>query len=235
MRPDPRVAKFGRTPPPPAAPAACCSLGVFQGGRLLREARGRCDPDLPARTGRWNRHRVAGLSVSAPPSRAPRSISRHSGPCDGPPLVTPVLGNPIGEAPKLFRASGLHRLRRRPTLPHGLPCSTMGSGGLNFRVRDGNGCGPSDIATGNLAGCRDAVGVSSAGRIRTEFNLFALLPAKCLTLQSPSRIVTARSLRYKQADRAISTGQLRALTALPLPAYRRRSLRRLFKGCPRET
>src|SRR5256714_15660314 len=30
------------------------------------------------------------------------------------------------------------------------PCSTIGSGGLNFRVRDGNGWDPSDIATGNL-------------------------------------------------------------------------------------
>src|SRR6266478_4967535 len=29
------------------------------------------------------------------------------------------------------------------------PCSTIGSGGLNFRVRDGNGWDPSDVATGN--------------------------------------------------------------------------------------
>ena len=28
------------------------------------------------------------------------------------------------------------------------PCSTIGSGGLNFRVRDGNGWNPSDEATG---------------------------------------------------------------------------------------
>src|SRR5206468_8204857 len=28
------------------------------------------------------------------------------------------------------------------------PCSTIGSGGLNFRVRDGNGWDPSDVATG---------------------------------------------------------------------------------------
>src|SRR4051812_8360689 len=28
------------------------------------------------------------------------------------------------------------------------PCSTIGSGGLNDRVRDGNGCDPSDVATG---------------------------------------------------------------------------------------
>jgi hypothetical protein len=43
---------------------------------------------------------------------------------------------------------GLRRkMRQRPTLPHGFPCSTIGSGGLNFRVRDGNGCDPTDIAT----------------------------------------------------------------------------------------
>src|SRR5262249_11374337 len=31
------------------------------------------------------------------------------------------------------------------------PCSTIGSGGLNFRVRYGNGWNPSDVATGNLS------------------------------------------------------------------------------------
>ncbi len=38
-------------------------------------------------------------------------------------------------------------LRQRPTLPPGLPGSTIGAGGLNFRVRKGNGCDPSAIAT----------------------------------------------------------------------------------------
>ena len=41
--------------------------------------------------------------------------------------------------------------RRRPTLPDGYPSSTIGAGGLNFRVRDGNGCVPSAIATGKTA------------------------------------------------------------------------------------
>src|SRR2546429_6154880 len=36
-------------------------------------------------------------------------------------------------------------LFRSPTLPQGYPCSTMGPGGLNYRVRDGNGCGPSGM------------------------------------------------------------------------------------------
>ena len=40
--------------------------------------------------------------------------------------------------------------RRRPTLPHSYPCSTIGPEGLNFRVRDGNGCDPLGIATEKL-------------------------------------------------------------------------------------
>ncbi len=43
--------------------------------------------------------------------------------------------------------SSIERSRRRPTLPHSCPCSTIGPEGLNFRVRDGNGCGPLGIAT----------------------------------------------------------------------------------------
>ena len=38
---------------------------------------------------------------------------------------------------------------RVPTLPHSLPCSTIGATGLNFRVRDGNGCLPCAIHTRN--------------------------------------------------------------------------------------
>ena len=37
--------------------------------------------------------------------------------------------------------------RQRPTLPPSFPGSTIGAGGLNFRVRDGTGCIPSAMAT----------------------------------------------------------------------------------------
>ena len=37
--------------------------------------------------------------------------------------------------------------RRRPTLPHSYPCSTIGAEGLNFRVRNGNGCFPFAMVT----------------------------------------------------------------------------------------
>jgi hypothetical protein len=49
----------------------------------------------------------------------------------------------------IFLRDGRKKLRRRPTLPHGRPCSTIGAGRLNFRVRDGIGCDPAAIATGN--------------------------------------------------------------------------------------
>ena len=37
--------------------------------------------------------------------------------------------------------------RRRPIVPQGFPCSIVGAGGLNDRVRDGNGWTPSAIVT----------------------------------------------------------------------------------------
>ena len=42
----------------------------------------------------------------------------------------------------------LYLCRRRPTLPHTYACSTIGPAGLNFRVRDGNGCFPCGKITG---------------------------------------------------------------------------------------
>ena len=42
----------------------------------------------------------------------------------------------------------LYLCRRRPTLPHTFACSTIGPAGLNFRVRDGNGCFPRGKITG---------------------------------------------------------------------------------------
>ena len=41
-------------------------------------------------------------------------------------------------------------VRRCPTLPRGLPRSTIGAEGLNFRVRDGTGCFPLAMAAATL-------------------------------------------------------------------------------------
>src|SRR5690606_19410936 len=60
--------------------------------------------------------------------------------------------------------------RQRPTLPQSRPCSTIGPGGLYFRVRDGNGCDPSGIAARKklkreatcVARCNPRSGISAA-------------------------------------------------------------------------
>ena len=58
--------------------------------------------------------------------------------------------------------------RQRPTLPHGFPCSTIGSEELNFRVREGIGCSLFDITTGN-DGLRVQLLASRAPRLRPRF------------------------------------------------------------------
>ncbi len=69
---------------------------------------------------------------------------------------TPDAGTKRKEPAPGFRLGGLfgsrarRKSRRRPTLPHGFPCSTIGSEELNFRVRDGIGCGLLEITTGNF-------------------------------------------------------------------------------------
>ena len=43
------------------------------------------------------------------------------------------------------RRGRFEKSRRRPTLPGSFPPSTIGAGGLHFRVRDGNGCFPAAL------------------------------------------------------------------------------------------
>ena len=75
------------------------------------------------------------------------------------PELDPEAEKQNGESPEValsavFWASW-EKSRRRPTLPHGYPCSTIGSEELNFRVRDGIGCGLFEITTGNCGIRRD--------------------------------------------------------------------------------
>ena len=67
-------------------------------------------------------------------------------------MVYPKFLN--AEQPHQIKSDGavLFYSRRRPTLPHSYPCSTIGPEGLNFRVRDGNGCDPLGIATEKSVG-----------------------------------------------------------------------------------
>ena len=70
-----------------------------------------------------------------PPRVRPPAITRHR---------TPTM-------PPAKRGHCLEKSRRRPTLPGGYPPSTIGAGGLNCRVRNGNGCLSAAMATGNCA------------------------------------------------------------------------------------
>jgi hypothetical protein len=54
------------------------------------------------------------------------------------------------------------KIRRRPTLPHTYACSTIGSGGLDYRVRDGIGYDPSDKATETERRCSSQLGEPAA-------------------------------------------------------------------------
>ena len=91
------------------------------------------------------RHVVRRRVAHSPGGRHGRSIAASlagSGE-PGPERTKP----PRAKAQRGFR----EKSRRRPTLPGGLPPSTIGAGGLNCRVRNGNGCFPAAMATGNLA------------------------------------------------------------------------------------
>ena len=65
----------------------------------------------------------------------------------------------------------LEKTRRRPTLPHKKSCSTIGAKELNFRVRDGIGCGLLAIATGEIfrlnADCSALLRACILGRLRS--------------------------------------------------------------------
>src|SRR5436190_14523517 len=63
----------------------------------------------------------------------------------------------------------MQQSRRRPIFPKGCPLSIFGAGELNFRVRDGNGCGLSarvtrilNIWTSRQAARRDEVATAAS-------------------------------------------------------------------------
>ena len=130
--------------------------------------------------------------------------------------------SPDGGAIEAFYSTKNEKSRQRPTLPPGRPDSTIGAGGLNGRVRNGNGCDPSAMVTG--MNCQRAAltaenplhGVGSArrhtpGRTNEDHHVFK------------------HYKRYGQASRPISTRKLKACSALTHRAYQPRSLRGVFR------
>ena len=90
--------------------------------------------------------------------------------------------------------------RQRPTLPPGRPDSTIGAGGLNGRVRNGNGCGPSAMVTGM--------------NYQAEDNRKILTLVARLALRKPRFAAFEQNKHHGQASRPISTRKLRALLLL---------------------
>jgi hypothetical protein len=80
---------------------------------------------------------------------------------------------------------GHYLCRRRPTLPHTYACSTIGPAGLNFRVRDGNGCFP----CGKITGFGGACGNFLAARSQASFHAGPVTP----NLKEPSAVAGAKA------------------------------------------
>ena len=138
-------------------PACSCSAGVggdlAAGRRPVRLAGGR-----PPAVGRARRRRP-GAGRPPPAARArPAGIVSAARPGGrsssgaGPEGICPITEREEGPRKGTF----FKKFRRRPTLPGGFPPSTIGAGGLNFRVRNGNGCNSAAIATGNLLSTGDS-------------------------------------------------------------------------------
>ena len=131
--------KGGRRCPPPGSdapsPARHCARRSRRGGKdRYREVDGvTVDPRAGSASATWV------MRTGYRPALPARSRARQP-------------------APDQFPET--QKSRRRPIFPKGCPLSIFGAGELNFRVRDGNGCGLSARVTGILASGR----VSAAAR-----------------------------------------------------------------------
>lgn len=74
---------------------------------------------------------------------------------------------------------------QRPTLPHSLPCSTIGAYRLNFRVRNGTGCTPVALVTNKL--CSNFSLLRSAYPCASLLSLFI-----CFATASQESVLTSQ-------------------------------------------
>src|SRR3954465_6728619 len=101
---------------------------------------------------------------------------------------------------------------RRPIFPKGCPLSIFGAGELNFRVRDGNGCGLSaDVTRISCVDCGSRLRPASRtamGRRRSPISSI------CSTIQSA---LTPWSVAEEVKPSTISTAQLRPSPNFHMP------------------
>ena len=101
--------------------------------------------------------------------------------------------------------------RRRPALPQGRPCSTIGAGRLNFRVRYGSGCAPAAVAAGPRGALRRGLLVGRGGARKTPWGPHSARGSFFLrTVGSGGDVVWSRRAR------PISGARLRRSRALHL-------------------
>ena len=117
-------------------------------------------PTLPRRDAAFTQPPAAGSLHRAGCKDEWRSVT-------GPATFFFALHSPVGylghQKKKAHEISlvGPFVTRQRPTFPLPHSSSIIGLGGLNFRVRDGNGCGPSGKATGNILNSSEPSAFSS--------------------------------------------------------------------------
>ena len=132
-----------RAAPLRGAPLRGAAFGPRPSGRAFRARRRLSLPPLPARFAGGRPGHLVVPAPSCDPIGVGRMIER-----------TDTREERPRRCSCLARRGRFEKSRRRPTLPGGSPPSTIGAGGLHFRVRNGNGCFPAAIATGNLWNCQ---------------------------------------------------------------------------------
>ena len=103
--------------------------------------------------------------------------------------------------PPLIHPGGC--VRRCPTLPHPLGCSTIGAARLSFRVRNGTGRFPCAMATETFLCCRPTPGVWGMIPMFVVWDIVQWTRTPCST--------HSQSIFWGASPRPISTSQLHTL------------------------
>ena len=104
-------------------------------------------------------------------------------------------------------------VRRRPTLPHPPGCSTIGAGGLSFRVRNVAGRFPSAMAAVTLSTCQTILSTSNPAHAVVGGLVWCCLWVVNRIVDAKHAALCGRVVVWL-SPRPISTGQLNPLPGL---------------------
>jgi hypothetical protein len=149
---DPAAARLLRQVPqyqlhaPPAAVARPRPIRVHQAPRALAEPDQHRPPRTRSPQGQMPATALRANQTAQVDDTGSHRIRRTPGPLDRWAALHQNTARRGSRRPRLHGAT-TQRPRRRPIFPRGYPLSIFGAGELNFRVRDGNGCGLSARVT----------------------------------------------------------------------------------------